>query len=691
MKKLLKRISPFEIALVITILGIHLYAAMSDAYNFPNYWFKRDDAFYYYKVAQNISEGNGSTFDGINPTNGYHPLWMLVNIPIFALARFDLILPLRVLLMVLAGLHSATAILIYRIIKTHLSQAVAIFAAVFWSFHSHIHVVAYTYGLETGIAAFAIVLLIYNLSAFEKEWKKGPVPLRRILSLALLAAMVMFSRLDLVFLAVITGAWIIFRGKFIRHLLPLDIFVIAASMTASVALRTGLEAYNNHYAYTAVEAAILAVVVKIIALYFFGTYQHPRALPLWKMIRQTAIGVTAGTAATALLFLLLLELGLAENFPRSAFFVDWSISLPAILSLRLAAVWFSNPKPNSPEAPWDEFKANWKTWLTDGAAYYGVMGGLLAVYMLFNKVVFGTSSPVSGQVKRWWGSMPVTLYEGPASNWFSFFGIGRNHFNAWQPLTDLFYWAAEFLRPLRPGAGPAAADRYYLAMVIFAVIAMAAFFISRRRTANALTGMALIPLVAGTGIHILSYTVTSYGGAKEWYWVSQMLMITFGVSLLIDTILKPLLRLSIPRITLEIAAVLIGVSVAHNFGRIVTTVMSHGASPPDRAYMEVVQFLEENTPPGSVIGMTGGGNVGYLIEDRTIVNMDGLINSYEYFQALQNGDAAPYLHEHGMTIVFANPFLLTLPPYHGQFELYLEGFGRFGGKSLLYLLGEPKP
>ncbi|HRQ24382.1 MAG TPA: hypothetical protein PLF42_13220, partial [Anaerolineales bacterium] len=75
----------------------------------------------------------------------------------------------------------------------------------------------------------------------------------------------------------------------------------------------------------------------------------------------------------------------------------------------------------------------------------------------------------------------------------------------------------------------------------------------------------------------------------------------------------------------------------------------------------------------------------------TIVNMDGLINSYEYFNALQNGEAAPYLHERGMTIVFANPYLLTLPPYHGQFEPYLESFGRFGGKSLLYLLGGQKP
>ena len=82
-------------------MSISLYAALSDAQNLSWRWFTRDDAYYYFKVAQNISEGHGSTFDGIDLTNGYHPLWMLVCIPIFALARFDLILPLRVLLLVI--------------------------------------------------------------------------------------------------------------------------------------------------------------------------------------------------------------------------------------------------------------------------------------------------------------------------------------------------------------------------------------------------------------------------------------------------------------------------------------------------------------------------------------------------------------------------------------------------------------
>ncbi|HOX39066.1 MAG TPA: hypothetical protein PL033_13865 [Candidatus Brocadiia bacterium] len=36
-----------------------------------------DDSFFYIKTAGNIAAGKGSTFDGINPTNGYHPLYML--------------------------------------------------------------------------------------------------------------------------------------------------------------------------------------------------------------------------------------------------------------------------------------------------------------------------------------------------------------------------------------------------------------------------------------------------------------------------------------------------------------------------------------------------------------------------------------------------------------------------------------
>ncbi len=166
--------------------------------------------------------------------------------------------------------------------------------------------------------------------------------------------------------------------------------------------------------------------------------------------------------------------------------------------------------------------------------YYGILGGALALYMLYNKIAFGTSSPVSGQIKRWWGTMTNTVYERPASSWPSFLGLSfRGTYDAWQPASDMFLWLAKILRPLYSGADTVN-ERYFAAMIIFVLIALILMVANSRRALQKVTQMALIPLGAGCGIQILSYTTTAYGGAKEWYWVGQMVLITLVGSLLID-------------------------------------------------------------------------------------------------------------------------------------------------------------
>lgn len=64
-------------------LGVAAFAAMTvfvitsplpvllDAY-------LHDDSFYYLKTARNFASGQGSSFDGINHTNGYHPAWFAI-------------------------------------------------------------------------------------------------------------------------------------------------------------------------------------------------------------------------------------------------------------------------------------------------------------------------------------------------------------------------------------------------------------------------------------------------------------------------------------------------------------------------------------------------------------------------------------------------------------------------------------
>ena len=62
-----------QIVLVLAALAGSVYAALTPANSMLN-WYNTDDAFFYYKVAINFLSGQGFSFDGINLSNGFHPL-----------------------------------------------------------------------------------------------------------------------------------------------------------------------------------------------------------------------------------------------------------------------------------------------------------------------------------------------------------------------------------------------------------------------------------------------------------------------------------------------------------------------------------------------------------------------------------------------------------------------------------------
>jgi hypothetical protein len=131
-------------------------------------------------------------------------------------------------------------------------------------------------------------------------------------------------------------------------------------------------------------------------------------------------------------------------------------------------------------------------------------------------------------------------------------------------------------------------------------------------------------------------------------------------------------------------AVYVGVSLGFSFWNTIQQSMPYNRWSADAPFMDIVPLLEQHTEPGSIIGLTGGGNVGYFIHDRTIVNMDGLINSYGYFQALQTREGGQYLQNIGLDYVLANPVILDQQPYKGQFNEYLEPLEvYYGGKQLM--------
>ena len=164
MKRIIR--SPYlkEVILSLTVLIAHIYIAISPQTSLLR-WYQTDDAFYYFVTARNVSEGLGFTFDGMNPTNGFHPLWMLICIPVFSLARFDLFLPLRLLILIQAVLSIGSGILMLRLCRKYLPEEASFVIAFFWVLSPPLHRLIAVGGVEAGLNAFSLTLLWYGLAS----------------------------------------------------------------------------------------------------------------------------------------------------------------------------------------------------------------------------------------------------------------------------------------------------------------------------------------------------------------------------------------------------------------------------------------------------------------------------------------------------------------------------------------------
>lgn len=676
----MKRFPWFEIILIIVVGAISIYGALADGQNFSRRWFTRDDAYYYFKVAQNISEGHGSTFDGINKTNGYHPLWMLICVPIFALARFDLILPLRVLFLVMSGLSVATAILLYRLIGKVFVPAIGAIAALYWALSPDILKQVYQQGLETGIAAFFVVLLVYKLYDFERSWREKPVTKRDLAILSIIAIGVMLSRLDLLFFVAIVGVWVIFRGSAIRYLLPLDIVSLAFSVLLAFIIKFPI---NDYYKFVdeAVKMIAVSFLIKIPLAYGFSLYQPEKFNRLSVLLRSLILFSFSSSILFMIAMLAVARVFSFENFPRMLLVYDAVTTLVLVALTRLLWMGLKTPRHASNEvSPFAYVRNNWSRWLQEGIIFYGIAFGGLGIYMLWNKISFGTFSPVSGQIKHWWGSLSGNVYGGSAHTPLAFFGLSyQGDSNAWRPVSTLLGKWAEGWR----GTYMLDTWRYWIILTLFALFCYLVLLINRNKAKTAIAQLSVIPLLCASWLQVFYYHAQAYAAYREWYWIAQLILVVIVLSIITGMSYQFVRRVRFANRTTWVVAAVFGLYLGALYWSDIHTNMTHHEWSSSAPYMDMAAFLEQNTEPGSIIGMTGGGNVGYFIQDRTIINMDGLINSYSYFELLQNKEAGKYLADQGMNYVMANLGILDSLPYRGQYNNFIERQNlKFGGKNL---------
>lgn len=164
----------------------------------PATWFVFDDAFFYFGIARNVAHGLGSTFDGVHPTNGYHPLWLaLCTLP--HLIGLDDDVAVKVDLAIGVLLLLGAVLLVLRIFERRDVGALPK-ALVLLAMFSPFGITMFANGLESSCSVLFLAALLERLDADGSD-----------LQIALLACGAFLARTDAVFLLPWLGAWTFFK------------------------------------------------------------------------------------------------------------------------------------------------------------------------------------------------------------------------------------------------------------------------------------------------------------------------------------------------------------------------------------------------------------------------------------------------------------------------------------------------
>lgn len=176
-----------------------------------------DDAYFYFEIAQNIDQGF-PTFDSIHPTTGYHPLYLILAIPIFN-SFSELVLPIRIVGLLDSFFLFLTLIMgIIYLSRKHSIMSAGVFTAICLLFSPTLFALL----LESAIVTPLALLLLISVER-TTPWKVSETSRRKLFSLSILLTATHFARLDAILLTVPLTAFIMYialdNGESINDLL----------------------------------------------------------------------------------------------------------------------------------------------------------------------------------------------------------------------------------------------------------------------------------------------------------------------------------------------------------------------------------------------------------------------------------------------------------------------------------------
>lgn len=154
-----------------------------------------DDAFYYHSIAQNIINGKGIVFNEGIFTNGFHPLYLIILLPIHYLFSPNLIIPIYFSMGINSIFSILTSIFIFKTVKRIFNEFFALITAIIWLFSPTIIFLSLS-GLETSLQVFLISLLTYLT---VKKDKLENFTIKESFYFGLLNGLIFLSRMDGIF------------------------------------------------------------------------------------------------------------------------------------------------------------------------------------------------------------------------------------------------------------------------------------------------------------------------------------------------------------------------------------------------------------------------------------------------------------------------------------------------------------
>ncbi len=202
-----------------------------------------EDGYYYYKIAQNLAQGAGSTFDGIHLTNGYHPLWLLCLALVFEFVKGTRTALLYGSILQAVFMAAAT-VLVYRSARFTCGRMPALIAALLW--------VALTFRASMSGLEFSLyALMICITAAVWLRWFRAETPktIAPYVGLGIAVSLTVLARLDSILLAIILCAalvWRLIRDRSgIAGWVRIAGFILPLLLTAIAYLTTGLIIFGH--------------------------------------------------------------------------------------------------------------------------------------------------------------------------------------------------------------------------------------------------------------------------------------------------------------------------------------------------------------------------------------------------------------------------------------------------------------